>query len=90
VTTHVAKVDTMLSPRPDVTQEGHCQPGTDPTPRISQTEQKLAMQGYPWGSRRSFLKDRLARLSILILSKAYPIHDILSQVTRLMKALARF
>jgi hypothetical protein len=31
-TTHVAKVDTMLSPRPGVTQEGHYQPGMDPTP----------------------------------------------------------
>jgi hypothetical protein len=28
-TTHIAKVDTTLSPRPGVTQEGHCQPGTD-------------------------------------------------------------
>jgi hypothetical protein len=28
-TTHVTKVYTMLSPRPGVTQEGHCQPGTD-------------------------------------------------------------
>jgi hypothetical protein len=43
MTTHIVKVDTMLSPRPSVTQEGHCQPGTDPTPRTSHTEQKLAM-----------------------------------------------
>jgi hypothetical protein len=35
-------------------------------------------------------KDRLARLSILILSKTYPLCGILSQVTRLMKALGRF
>jgi hypothetical protein len=69
-TTHVVKVDTVLSPKLGVTQEGHCQPGTDPTPWTSQKEQKLAMQGYPWGSRRSYLKDSLARLSILILSKA--------------------
>jgi hypothetical protein len=48
------------------------------------------MQSYPWGSRRSYLKDRLARLSILIFSKAYPVRGILSQVTRLMKALTRF
>jgi hypothetical protein len=89
-TTHVAKVDTILSPKPGVTQEGHCQPGTDPTPRTSQTEQKLAMQGYPWGSRRSHLKDGLARLSILILSKTYPFCGILSQITRLMKAWKRF
>jgi hypothetical protein len=71
-TTHVAKVDTMLSPRPGVTEEGHCQPGTDPTPRTSQKEQTLAMQGCPWDSRRLYLKMILARLSILILSKAYP------------------
>jgi hypothetical protein len=62
----------MLSPRSGVTQEGHCQPGTDPTPRTSHTEQKLAMQNYPWGSRRSYLKNLLARLSMLIFSKAYP------------------
>jgi hypothetical protein len=67
---HVAKVDTALSPKLGVTQEGHCQPGTDPTPRTSQTEQRLAMPYYPWGSRRSNLKISLARLSILILRKA--------------------
>jgi hypothetical protein len=89
-TTHVAKVDTVLSPKLGVTQEGHCQPGTDPTPRTSHTEQKLAKQGYSWGSRRSYLKNLLARLSILILSKTYPLRGILSQVTRLMKALQRF
>jgi hypothetical protein len=71
-TTHVAKVGTMLSPRPGVTQEGHCQPGMDPTPWTSHVEQKLATQNYPWGSRRLYLKMILARLSILILSKAYP------------------
>jgi hypothetical protein len=89
-TMHVAKVDTILSPKLGVTQEGHRQPGTDPTPRTSQTEQKLAMQGYPWGSRRLFLKERLARLSILILSKTYPLRGIPSQVTRFMKVLKRF
>jgi hypothetical protein len=55
-TTHVAKVDTTLNPKHGVIQEGHCQPGTDPTPRTSQTEQRLAMQDYPRGSRRSYLK----------------------------------
>jgi hypothetical protein len=49
-TTLAAKVDTMLSPRPGVIQEGHCQPRMGPTPRTSQKEQKLAMQGCPWGS----------------------------------------
>jgi hypothetical protein len=76
--THVAMVDTMLSPKLGVTQEGHCQLGTDPTPQTSHTEQKLAIQNYPWGSRRSYLKNLLAKLSILILSKAYPGLDILS------------
>jgi hypothetical protein len=76
-TTLVAKVDTMLSPRPGVTPEGHCQPGTDSIPRTSQKEQQLAMQGYPWGSRKLYLQMVLARLSILILSKAYPELDIL-------------
>jgi hypothetical protein len=89
-TTHVTKVDTVLSPKLGVTQEGHCQPGTDPSPRISQKEHKLAMQGCPWGSRKSYLKSLLASLSILILSKTYPLRGILSQVTRLMKALQRF
>jgi hypothetical protein len=41
-TTHVAMVDTTLSPKHGVIQEGHCQPGTDPTPQTSQTEQRLA------------------------------------------------
>jgi hypothetical protein len=89
-TTHLVKVDTMLSPKPGITAEGHCQPGIDPTPRTSQTEPKLAMQGYPWGSQKSYLKDGLARLSILILSKTYPFRGILSQITRLMKAGRRF
>jgi hypothetical protein len=65
----VTEADTTLSPKHGVIQEGHCQPGTDPTPRTSQMEQKLAMQNYPWGSRRLYLKNSLARLSILILSK---------------------
>jgi hypothetical protein len=89
-TKHVAKADTMLSPMHGVAQEGHCQSGTDPTPRTSHTELKLAMRNYPWGSRRSYLKMILARLSILILSKTYPLRGILSQLTRLMKALQRF
>jgi hypothetical protein len=76
-TTHVAKVDTMPSPRPGVTQEGHCQPGTGPVPRTSQKEQTMAMQGCPWSSRKLYLKQILARLSILILSKAYPSLSIL-------------
>jgi hypothetical protein len=89
-TTHITKVDTMLSPKLGITPEGHCQPRTDPTPRTSQTEPKLAMQGYPWGSRRSYLKDGLARLSILTLSKTYPLRGILSQIARLMRVGKRF
>jgi hypothetical protein len=85
-TTHAAKVDTMLSPRPGVTQEGHCQPGTDPIPRTSHTEHKLTMQSYPWGSRRSYLKILLGRLSILVLSKAYPRLGYTLPITKLMKA----
>jgi hypothetical protein len=76
-TTHVTIMDTMLSPRPGVVQEGHCQPGMDPTPRTSQKEQALAMQDCPWNSWRLYLKQILARLSILILSKAYPSLGIL-------------
>jgi hypothetical protein len=37
-----------------------------------------ACENYPWGSRRSYLKNSIARLSILILSKAYPGLGILS------------
>jgi hypothetical protein len=37
-TIHIVKVDTTLSPKYGVIQEGHCQPGTDPTPRTSQME----------------------------------------------------
>jgi hypothetical protein len=62
----------MLTPMPGVTPEGHCQPGTDPTLRTSHAEQKLATQNYLRGSRRLYLKMLLARLSIRILSKAYP------------------
>jgi hypothetical protein len=55
-TTHIAEVDTTLTPKYGVIPEGHCQPGTDPIPRTSQTVQKLAMQDYPWGSQRSYMK----------------------------------
>jgi hypothetical protein len=85
-TTHVAEVDTMFSPKPGIISEGYCQPGTDPTPRTRQMEQKMAMQDYPWGSQRSYLKNSLARLSILILSKAYPGLGYTLPITRLMKA----
>jgi hypothetical protein len=85
-TTHVVEVDTTFSQKPGVIPEGHCQPGTDPIPRTSQTEQKLAMQDYPWGSQRSYLKNSLTRLSILILSKAHLELGYTLPITRLMKA----
>jgi hypothetical protein len=47
---YVAMADTMFSPELGIIPEGHCQPRMDPTPRTSQTEQRLAMQDYPWGS----------------------------------------
>jgi hypothetical protein len=65
---HIAKVDTTLSPKYGVIPEGHCRSGTDPTPRTSQTEQRMASLDYPFGFHRPYLKDRLARLSMLILS----------------------
>jgi hypothetical protein len=76
--THVAKANIKLSPGPGVTPEGQCRPGTGPTPRTSQKERTLATQGCPWDSQRLYLKQTLARLSILVLSKAYPGLGILS------------
>jgi hypothetical protein len=76
--THVAKANIKLSPGPGVTPEGLCRPGTGPTPRTSQKERTLATQGCPWDSQRLYLKQTLARLSILVLSKAYPGLGILS------------
>jgi hypothetical protein len=67
---YIAKVDTMSSLKPGVILEGHCHLGTDPIPWTSQTEQRLAMLDHPWGSQRLYLKNRLARLSILIVSKS--------------------
>jgi hypothetical protein len=43
--------------------------------------QSRVLRGFTWN------KSYIARLSILILSKAYPFHGILSHVTRLMKVL---
>jgi hypothetical protein len=60
---YVVKVDTISSPKPGVIPEGHCQPGTDPIPRTSQMEQRLARLDHPWGSQRLYLKNRLASLS---------------------------
>jgi hypothetical protein len=79
MTTPVAEVGTILSPKHGVTSKGHCQSGTDPIPRISQAEQCQAKSDYPLESRTAYLKTiLLARLSILILSKAYPTLGILS------------
>jgi hypothetical protein len=43
------KVDTTLSPKHGVILEGHCRPGTNPTPRTSQTEQRMARLDYLFG-----------------------------------------
>jgi hypothetical protein len=46
-------------------------------------EQRKANLDYSLGFYRPYLKNRLAKLSMLILSKTYPFHGILSHVTRL-------
>jgi hypothetical protein len=76
----------MLSPKYGVIPEGHCRPEMDPTPWTSQMEQRMARLDYPFGFSQAIPENRLARLSMLILSKTYPFHGILCHVTRLMKA----
>jgi hypothetical protein len=49
-------------------------------------EQRMARMDYSLGFHRPYLKNRLARLSMLILSKTYPFHGILCHVARIMKA----
>jgi hypothetical protein len=51
-----------------------------------QKGQKLAMQDYPWGSQRSYLKNSLTRLSMLILSKTYLGLGYTLPITKLMEA----
>jgi hypothetical protein len=60
----------------------------DPTPRTNNRAECKAMAKAEQSPQGDYLnKIHNARLSILILSKAYPFHGILSHVTRLMKAL---
>ena len=51
----------MPSPHHDITPEGHCQPGTNPIPRTSQTEQRRAKLEYPFGSQRPYLKVKTSK-----------------------------
>jgi hypothetical protein len=58
--------------------------GTDPTPWTNHREEhkaKVQVEQSPQGDYLN--KSHNARLSTLILSKAYPFHGILSHVTRL-------
>jgi hypothetical protein len=58
--------------------------GSHSTDQPNRTE--VAHAGLSVGFSKVIPESRLARLSILILSKTYPLHDILSHVTRFMKA----
>jgi hypothetical protein len=46
----------MPSPKHDIIPEGHCQPGTGPIPRTSQTVHQRGMRDLPFGVRRPNLK----------------------------------
>jgi hypothetical protein len=71
----------------NITRRDLCWPGTDPTPQTNHREEHRAMVQVEKSPQEDYLnKSHNARLSILILSKAYPFHAILSHVTRLMKA----
>jgi hypothetical protein len=61
-----------------------CWPGTAPTPRSNHREVHRAIVPAKQSPQEGYLnKSHNARLGILILSKAYPFHGILSHVTRL-------
>jgi hypothetical protein len=61
--------------------------GNGSIPRTNLLEKHGAKTRGRVGSSKTLPENiKLARLSILILSKAYPSHGILSHVTRLMKA----
>jgi hypothetical protein len=62
----------MRSPVDGVTPRGRCWSGMIPIPRTNQAEQQKGRTHYQPGSQPAYLKVVLARLSILILSKAYP------------------
>jgi hypothetical protein len=91
MTIHIANTDIMLSP--GMTSLGKISIGLGRIPfhgpTIGQSigprhKQSRVLRGITWN------KSHNARLSILILSKAYPFHGILSHVTRLMKAYPSF
>jgi hypothetical protein len=66
-------------PRHDITRDHRYWSGTDPIPRTNLLERHRAMTRKEKGLQRLYLKNnKLARLSILILSKAYPGLGILS------------
>jgi hypothetical protein len=71
----------------NITRRDLCWPGMDPTPRTNHRGEHRAIAQAEWSPQGKYLKTSYkARLSILILSKAYPFHGILSHVTTLMKA----
>jgi hypothetical protein len=87
-TVHVTSTDIMLSP--GMTSLGRISVGQGRVPfhgpTIGQSigpwhRQSRVLRGSTWN------KSHVARLSMLLLSKAYPFHGILSHVTRCMKAL---
>jgi hypothetical protein len=68
----------------NITRRDLCWPGTDPTPRTNHLKEHRAMEQVEQSPQEDYLnKSHNARLSILILNKAYPFHGIFSHVTRL-------
>jgi hypothetical protein len=61
-------------PRHDITRYHQCWSGTDPIPRTNLLEEHRAKAREEKGLQRLYLKTcNIARLSILILSKVYPV-----------------
>jgi hypothetical protein len=60
----------------NITRKVLCWPGMDPIPRTNHREEHRAM-----AQAEQSPQHHNARLSMLILSKAYPFHGILSHVT---------
>jgi hypothetical protein len=68
----------------NITRRDLCWPGTDPTPRTNHWEGHRVMAQAEQSPLGDYLdKIYIARLSILILSKAYLFHGIFIHVTRL-------
>ena len=76
------------SPFHDITRSCHRWPGTGPTPRTNQAEECKARLNWQSCPQKYFLKQNepQARLSILILSKAYSTEGILSPFNQTCKA----